>query len=306
MRSLRSNPKRSPELDWTFEAIGTAWEITTPEVLPAPARERVGAEIDRIDRYWSRFRADSEVAEMARAAGRYPVADADRPLLDWYHRLYELTGSAVNPLVGQILSDAGYDSDYSLNPTAAVSPAPRWEDVIDWSDGVLTMGVPALLDVGAAGKGFAVDRVAAVVAEYTDSYIVDAGGDMVISERETPVRIALEHPLDATKAIGVVELTGGALCASAPNRRAWADWHHIVDPRSAAPTWEVLATWVTAPDAMTADGVATALFFTPAPGLRQHLRAGVPGHSGFDVGHVTLRRNGSVEHTALPGLELFL
>ncbi len=325
--SPRSSPRRAPDpvrtdplsTDWGFEALGTVWEITTDRPLSERARAAVGAELDRIDRFWSRFRPDSTVAEMSRRAGRYRLAREDRCLLEWYRELYDATGGAVTPLVGQILDDAGYDADYSLTPDRTV-PAPAWDDVIDWDGTELVVRTPVLLDVGAAGKGFAVDRVASIVADHAERYLVDAGGDMVISPRDEPVRIALEHPLDPTKAIGLVELTGGALCASAANRRVWGDWHHIVDPRTAAPTREVMATWVYARDAMTADGLATALFFTAATelsvlgarhGWAPALSVGsdIAGFrfAGTDVpDHVAIRGNGVVEHTTIPGLELFV
>lgn len=284
--------------DWSFEALGTRWEITTPAPLPSAVRARVTAELDRIDHGWSRFRDDSIVADMARSAGDYPIDPRDQPLLAWYRRLYDLTGGALTPLVGRLLSDAGYDANYSLVPRTSLAPVPAWDDVLAGHTGSLRVRTPVLLDVGAAGKGFAVDRVAEIVGAATDEYIVDGSGDMRV---QRPIRIALEHPLDPTKAIGVVELAEGAICASAANRRAWADWHHIVDPRSGSPSWEVLATWVIAPDAMTADGLATALFFTPAA----YLRSAFDFHaSGFH--HVTIRRNGTVEHTDIPGLELYL
>ncbi|GAA13619.1 hypothetical protein GOALK_087_00180 [Gordonia alkanivorans NBRC 16433] len=287
--------------DWVFDAIGTRWTVTTPAPLPDDVVDAVRAEIDRIDLAWSRFRDDSAVAEMARTAGRHPIAESDQPLVDWYRRLYRLTRGAVTPLVGQTLADAGYDADYTLRPAARVAGIPGWDEVIAGHDGALELRQPALLDVGAAGKGFAADRVAEIVGRATDDFVVDAGGDMVVSPRTRGLRVALEHPMDPTKAIGVVTLDAGAICASASNRRVWADWHHIVDPRTASPAREVLATWVIAPSAMEADGLATALFFTPAAFLR-----GDFDHHAEGFHHVTVRRNGSVEHTAIPGLELFL
>ncbi|MEE4025659.1 FAD:protein FMN transferase [Gordonia sp. PKS22-38] len=287
--------------DWCFDALGTRWEISTAEPLPGVTRQAVTSELDRVDRVWSRFRSDSVVAEIARRADVYPVDPPDQPLLDWYRRLYELTSGAVSPMVGQILVDAGYDASYSLVPEAVIASAPAWEDALAEHRGVLDVRVPTVLDVGAAGKGFAVDRVAAIIGDATDAFVVDGSGDMRVRTGGRPLRIALEHPVDATKAIGVIELDEGAICASAANRRMWADWHHIVDPHTASPAREVLATWVVAPEAMIADGLATALFFTPA----SMLRSAFDFHpAGFH--HVTIRRNGSVEHTDIPGLELYL
>ncbi|GAB08387.1 hypothetical protein GOARA_011_00030 [Gordonia araii NBRC 100433] len=283
--------------DWVFDALGTQWAITVPEPLPASAVEAVEAELDRIDVTWSRFRDDSLVAHASREAGTYPLAASDQPLIDWYRRLYDATGGAFSPFVGQTLADAGYGPGYSLNPAESVTPVPAWDDVLTGYRGALEVVAPTMIDVGAAGKGFAVDRVARIVAEYTDTFIVDGSGDMVVSERTTPVRIALEHPADPMQAIGVVELATGAICASAVTRRSWADWHHVVDPRTSRPTVDVVATWVVAASTMIADGLATALFFTPADELHDRL--------GIDFRFVTIFADGTADYSPWPGLELF-
>jgi thiamine biosynthesis lipoprotein len=79
---------------------------------------------------------------------------------------------------------------------------------------------------------------------------------------ESSIRIGLEHPFEAGMVIGVAELHGRALCASAINRRAWgSDLHHVLDARTGSPVRDVVATCVVADEAATADGLATALFF---------------------------------------------
>lgn len=284
---------------WEFDALGTGWTVTTDVPLAPHTRAAVAAELDRVDRYWSRFRATSTVSTMARAAGSYPIAPADQPLIDWYRRLYEATGGTVTPLIGQTIADAGYDAGYSLRPRDTIAAVPAWEDVLTGHTGTLELTRPALLDVGAAGKGFAVDRIADLVGAEQPEFIVDGSGDLVVSPRTAPVRIALEHPRNPALAIGVVELTAGSICASAPGRRAWAErWHHILDPRTAAPTREVIATWAIAPTALIADGLATALFFVNAADLHRAL-------PDVDFHHIVMRRDGTVVASAFPGLELF-
>ena len=108
--------------------------------------------------------------------------------------------------------------------------------------------------------------------------------------------VALEHPADASKAIGVVPLSDGALAASSVNRRAWGDGlHHVIDAITGLPTSSVIATWAPAPDALHADGLATALFFDPDPDLVE----------GEGVSYVRMFANGRVDHSpSFPG-ELF-
>ncbi len=247
---------------WRFDAIGTVWEIETSAPLDDPARQAVRSLIDAFDRDWSRFRPDSLVSALARGAGAVAAPPDTAAMLDAYAALADATGGAVNPLVGASLERLGYDADVTLTAAGAPLAAPRdWRRQLVWTPDRITLSEPALLDVGALGKGRLVDRVLAVIAERTEGdVVVDAGGDLVA--RGAPVRVALEHPYDPARAIGVVEVADAALCASGSNRRAWGDGlHHVLDARTGEPVRTVVATWALCDSAMRADAIATALFF---------------------------------------------
>jgi len=250
---------------WRFDAIGTTWEIETTNELGADERQLVGAEIDRFDREWSRFRSDSGVTRVGRDGGSISSSDAGA-MLDAYLDLSRTTAGAVNPLIADSLAALGYDASYSLVAGDPISAPAGWTDVLRWTAGEATASSPALLDVGALGKGRLVDLVADVLADLPGDLVIDAGGDMRV--RGSAVRIGLEHPYDASTAIGVLELQDAALCASAINRRAWGDGlHHVLDARTGVPVRTWAATWAIAPEAMKADAVATALFFDGGPEL---------------------------------------
>lgn len=246
---------------WRFDAIGTAWEIETTEPIPDAVRDGIRELIDGFDREWSRFRDDSLVSGLARDAGTVRAPADTTAMLDLYVALSDATDGAVNPLIGGSLERLGYDASYSLR-AADPAPAPQdWTRRLTWTDERLALSDAATIDVGAIGKGRLVDRVlASLVARVPGDVTVDAGGDIAV--RGGPVRVGLEHPYDARRAIGVVALADAALCASAINRRAWgAGLHHVLDARTGMPVRTVAGTWALAPDAMRADGIATALFF---------------------------------------------
>ncbi|GAA5029188.1 FAD:protein FMN transferase [Microbacterium fluvii] len=252
---------------WRFDAIGTRWQIDTDGELPFDTRTAVAAIIDRFDREWSRFRGDSVVSRLAAAGGEVDAPADAAAMLELYLALDEATGGAVNPLVGDALARRGYDAQYRLVDSGA-QPAPAdWRDVLSWSGGRLALRAAATIDVGALGKGRLVDLVAdAVAAHLGGAVTVDAGGDIAVRGRTE--RIALEHPFDTRRAIGVWEVTDAALCASAVNRRAWGEGlHHVLDARTGEPVRAFAATWALAADAMTADAAATALFFDGGPAL---------------------------------------
>ena len=252
---------------WRFEAIGTHWRIDTPDTLPPSVVDAVAARVERFDRDWSRFRPDSRLARIALTPGRHELAPDAAPLLALYRELYEATAGRVSPLVGRSLEALGYDAAYRLRADADIPVPPAWDDAVAWDGTALEVVSPVVVDVGAAGKGYLVDLVSDLLVEAgIPEHIVDASGDL--RTRGVPMRIALEHPLDPTKAIGVAELADGAFCASATTRRAWGDGlHHVLDALTGLPTRSVLATWVLAPTALVADGVATALFHDPDAGF---------------------------------------
>ncbi|MDA0181337.1 FAD:protein FMN transferase [Solirubrobacter phytolaccae] len=253
-----------------LDAIGTRWQIETARPLSPAPRARIQDVIEDYDRTWSRFRPDSLVTEIAAApaGGRFELPRHAVALLDLYDRLHELTDGALDPLVGRDLELLGYDATYSLRAAPLPDRVRAHERRARWPDvrrrgRTITTDRPVLIDVGAAGKGQLVDLVAQVLEdEGVEAFVVDAGGDLR-QRGDAPIRVGLEHPLDALRVVGTVDLHDRALCASAANRRAWGPGlHHVLDARTGTCVDRVLATWVIAETAMLADGLATALFLT--------------------------------------------
>jgi thiamine biosynthesis lipoprotein len=246
----------------------------------SPALRRVV--LDRVaefDRVWSRFREDSVITRLARRGGSATFPEEARALFALYDRLHLASEGAVDPLVGRDLEMLGYDARYSLKPVGPEIVAaeraggrPSWTHDIDRDGTTVSVTRPLVIDVGAAGKGLAVDIVGRLLTTAgLAAWTVDAGGDMA-HRGEEPLRVGLEHPTDPRRVIGIVELQNGALCASSTTKRTWGPGlHHVLDGRTGLPTSGITATWVVAADAITADGVATALFSTPARRLAEHV-----------------------------------
>ncbi len=272
-----------------FAAIGTDWRVESGRPLLPEQQAGLLRLAEEYDALYSRFRADSGVTALARSGGSMPLPPHGQALGRLLRSLHELTDGAVSPLIGERLAEQGYDAGYSFVPTIAPSPARSWDDVLEWIADRVTLREPALLDVGAAGKGQLVDlMIEYLVAEGHDDVIVDASGDLRRSGTGS-ITVALEHPYDASLAIGTVDLGSGALCASASNRRVWGDGlHHIIDARTGSCVDTVVATWVLAADTMTADGLCTALFFAePAELLRS-----------FDFDYVLVYSDGRARFSA--------
>lgn len=273
---------------WRFDAIGTVWRIDSGEALDAGVRARVDAVVDRYDRTWSRFRADSDASRLRTEPGEHVFPEEAEELFALYDDLHELTGGAVSPFVGDALEQLGYDADYTLVPRGPVAAAPSWPAARARGGRGLDTAAPVVLDVGAAGKGHLVDLVLDELLEAgVEHSVVDAGGDLR-ALAAGPFRVALEHPYDPARAIGVAVPLERALCASASNRRAWGDGlHHVLDGRTGRPVDTVVATWAVADSALLADGLATALFVAPPETLADR----------FDFEFVRVFSDGSLHHS---------
>ena len=194
-----------------FEAIGTQWVISIPLELSADASDELLAKVEKrireYDHTYSRFRDDTLVSQMASSAGTYELPSDAAPLFELYKKVYDITRGKVTPLIGSVMEEAGYDKEYSLVPKTLHTP-PVWDDVLSFNGNTLTIKRPALLDIGAAGKGHLIDLVGDVLKQSGQrSFTIDAGGDIMHnSEEGTLVQIGLENPNDITEVIGVVTL----------------------------------------------------------------------------------------------------
>ncbi len=295
-----TNDSRAIGTSFEFEAIGTAWQIElfddVSQLDIKSIKTAVLQRIDEFDRNYSRFRTDSLVTTMSQKAGSYTLPTDAKPLLDIYQQLYRLTDSLMTPLIGRTLASAGYDATYSLK-AGDILPAQSWDETLDYAYPQLSLKQPALLDFGAAGKGYLVDIVGELLKHHgIDNYCVNAGGDIRYhTNTKQPIQVGLEHPADSTQAIGIASLHNQSLCGSAGNRRAWAGFHHIINPATLQSPRHIEALWVSAKDTITADAVSTALFFV-APEILQ---------TAFDFEYAIIQADYSLERSAAFPAEFF-
>jgi thiamine biosynthesis lipoprotein len=195
----------------------------------------------------------------------------------------------VDPTPGGLLVAAGYDRTLaqvrvSTSPVALPVGGPTWRDV-EVRESAVKVPSGARLDLGATGKAFAADLVAAQVAETLDTgVIVSVGGDVSVSGTDPtgpgwPVAVTETHPRrpgdDPGQTVALVE---GGLATSTVLARTWArggrTWHHIFDPRTGLPAavhWRtVTAAGRSAGAANTASTAAVVLGVDAVPWLETH------------------------------------
>lgn len=239
-----------------FEAIGTSWVL---EYYGKDCESQIHRLIESFSSIYSRFRGDSLISKISRKEGEYILPESAKKLFDLYYKLYLESDGLFTPLIGNVLQDAGYDPSYSLDPKPLSKP-PSWEDSLIYEFPKLIVKKPVLLDFGAGGKGYLIDKIGELFYKNgICTFCIDGSGDILLSN--FPSKIGLENPSDFSTAIGSISITNGSICASSGNRRKWRDFHHIISPESLKPINSISSVWVKAKSALIADSISTCLFF---------------------------------------------
>lgn len=258
---------------WVFEATGSRWVIdiynpsknTNESLLFDETRKR----INKFEADYSRFRSDSLITRMSKMAGVYELPKDAEKMFDLYKKIYKITNGKFTPLIGQIMEQSGYDSQYSFIPKE-LKPPPIWDGLFQYKFPKIKLKQPALFDFGAGGKGYLVDIISLTFKEKgIKRFTVDAGGDIYYRNTgDEPLSIGLENPQNKEEAIGIVKIRNESICGSSGSRRKWGNFHHVIDPHTLKSPTNVLATWVIAKESLLADCLATCLFLVPEKILR--------------------------------------
>lgn len=244
-----------PAVDWSLWST-TARIVLTDASALAEARRVADALLDEVERAVSRFRPDSEV--MLLAASGASEADLSQVLTEYLSEaLYAArwTDGAVDPTVGNTLSDLGYDRDLTAarthlaqlqldlsgpRPVARVRRTPGWQS-LKLTGNHLSLPAGLVIDLGATAKAVAADRcAAAIAARFGCGVLVSLGGDIATAGTGPEsgwlieVRDTAEDPGTALNLP-----SGAAVATSSTVRRTWrhgdTERHHILDPQTARP-----------------------------------------------------------------------
>lgn len=252
------------DVKFVFQAIGTQWEIDVkiPNSRKGVLLLKIKNRIEEFDKNYSRFRQDSLVSKISRTSGSYFMPLDFSPLFEAYKTLYKKTQGLFTPLIGNVLKDAGYDENYSLQRKTELSRPLPLDKILTFNNGELIVIQPVMLDFGAAGKGYVIDIIGKLLEDFgAEEFCIDAGGDIL--KKGSALKIGLENPLDTAQVIGSIEIQNNSICGSAGNRRKWNEFHHIINPHTLKSPTDILAVWVIANTALIADAVSTALFLDP-------------------------------------------
>lgn len=248
----------------SFRAMGTDVELIVRDNSAPQALEDAEQEFHRLEALLSRFREDSELSRLNRD-GAIEAGPDLRRVVQLALEARARTGGRFDPTVHDALVRAGYDrtfDDVPLEGAALRAPAPATAGAVRVRGERVELDRGVRLDLGGIGKGYAVERAADLLAQ-AGPCLVNAGGDVAVRGGTWPVGLEV-----ATGSI-TLELDAGGIATSGRDRRRWRrggrELHHLIDPRTGAPSEsDLLRVTVVADDAVEAEVAAKSLFLAGA------------------------------------------
>jgi len=259
---------------YRFRAMASEHELVLYAAGPASAERAAQAaiaDVQRIERKYTRYRDDSVTATINRAAGGDAIAiDAETlALLRYADRCHRISAGRFDITSGVLRRAWDFRREPPRVPTGEEIDAARaligWERV-EWSERDVRLPQAGMeLDFGGIGKEYAADRAAAILRDHGIAHaLVNLGGDVrALGARPdgAPWRIGIRDPRDADATIATVALVDDAIATSGDYARYvevdGRRYCHILDATTGMPVTHFQSVSVVAPLAVLAGSYAT-------------------------------------------------
>ena len=250
-------------------AMNTTFAIRFPKVLNethdlAAIAGNCFQEVDRLEDLFSRFREESEIAQINRLkTGEQLILHEDTyRILQQGFELYMLTDGLFNITIGAHTWTKDYHeqaASFVVNDEGAFSLDPDRPIIYCLQEG-------RQFDLGGIGKGFALDQLRQMLSGLSiPSALLCAGNSTYLAIGDGKWEIALT----ATKASHSIALEKGALSVSGSTIQG----SHIVNPFSlSSDKYQAENLWLTTKEATYADAFSTACFLLDRESLKDFLR----------------------------------
>jgi thiamine biosynthesis lipoprotein len=266
---------------FSHEAMATTFEVIIPHEDARYAQQAAWAafnELDRLEQELSRFIENSDISRINNLApkGSLPVGLDVFECLKLAARIYAETNGTFDITIGALL-DCWLDEDKKIRThskeqldLARQCTGIHLLKLDEARHTVQMLSGPVQIDLGGIGKGYAVDRMAELLHDWSiDTALIHGGYSSALALNAPPGTkgwlLTLSNPENREQTLAGLRLQGRALSGSGL-QKGW----HIIDPRTAQPVVGKSAAWACAPDAATADALSTAFMVMSQDEIKQY------------------------------------
>ena len=246
------------------------------------AGEEALAEIERLEERLSRFRSTSDVSRVNAHAAREPVRVGGEvfALLQRSMCLYEQTDGAFDLTVAPLMQAWGFydDGGHMPDPEELAAAQQRTGMHLVELDGgrqtVRFVREGMEIDLGAIGKGYAIDEAVSILREAGVGSAFLHGGTSTMYGIGRPLdgdhwSVAIVDPEVPERVVAVVPIQDRSLAVSAVSGKAFeaggTRYGHVLDPRLGRPIRGAVLAAVAGDSAAESDALSTALLVHGRP-----------------------------------------
>lgn len=253
------------------------------------------ADVERLEQLYSRYRTDSFLSEINRAAaigGSIHVDDETASLLDYAVTCHEQSDGQFDITSGILRKAWKFDQRRLPEQSELDDILARvgW-DKVSWQRPTLSFGVADMeIDFGGIVKEYAVDRSATICHNLgIRNGVINLGGDIrVIGPRAdgSPWRVGIRHPRHRDGLLDTVLLYEGALASSGDYERCimvnGKRYGHVLNPKTGWPVRYLSAVSVIGDFCVVAGSASTIAMLKEESGPEWLQLLGLP-HAWVDV-----------------------
>jgi thiamine biosynthesis lipoprotein len=282
-------------IEASVEAMGSAYSIVAYDEDRYALQNAVDAafdEVRRLDALLSNYKPASELSKINQLAGDHPVV-VSREVFDLLSACLEysrLSDGAFDITVGDLMKVWGfYKGSGRMPKPGEVQQALK---TVGWRKVRLDAGHRTVfftekgveLDPGGIGKGYAVDRMVAILKEKgLKSALITAGGSSIYGLGAPPGEkgwtIDIRNPSDESKPEGEVVLKDQSMSTSGSYEKFFtADgkiYSHIMDPRTGYPAMGMISVSVIASRTLDSEAWTKPFFINGREWASKHQPPGV-------------------------------
>ena len=258
--------------------MGTLVEISIQESNKKLAQKAINKsfnEMSRLEKIMSSYLPDSELTRFNSLAGGEVKVPVSPDLLKVVQRgVYwgKLSNGAIDISIGPAIKLWEFNSERPVIPDKKnlVDAAKfiNYKDIIIEGNSISLKKKGMSLNLGAIGKGFAVDQAIRELKKLgIKSGVINAGGDLRafgLITGKRPWHIGIQHPRKPEQIIVSLDIKDKGIATTGDYQRYFiknkARYHHILNPQNGWPTNKTISATVVADTVMDADALSTALF----------------------------------------------
>lgn len=249
-------------------------------------------EARRLDSLLSNYKAASEWSKVNREAGRTPVAVSKElfQLLEACLQYSRESEGTFDISVGPLMRRWGFFKGSGRYPhrseiRTAMAAVGYQNIILDRRTQTVRFRNPLTeMDPGGIGKGYAVDRMVAILREsgITSAFITAAGSSMYglgTPPREAGWKVVIRHPADRERNVAEVLLKDEAMATSGSLEKYFMAggniYSHIMDPRSGYPAQGTLSVSLIGPKAIDTEAWAKPFYILGRDWAARHKPKGM-------------------------------